>query len=177
MSDINQKIEGNNNIQVGGDFIKTEKITRKIEVYHDPDIHITPSQAKEIKDRIEKIAKSRFVYGKSPSQEYKNAYISLYNKFKIPKYTLLYKNQYDDAIKWLDKQIAINRPKLKNVDSDQWRKDMYKTINARATQLGINIHEFATDALELKKPISSLKELSDTRLKKLYNKVFNKKSR
>ena len=32
MAKINQKIEGNNNIQVAGDFIKAERIVKRTEV-------------------------------------------------------------------------------------------------------------------------------------------------
>ena len=44
------------------------------------------------------------------------------------------KDKFTDAIMWLDKQIAINRPKLKNVNPEQWRKDMYKSLYARSNQ-------------------------------------------
>lgn len=172
MKNVNQKIEGNGNVQVGGDLIKTEKVIRRTDVLYDKDEYISDSQAKEIRDRIEKIAKSK---SKEDSSSYSKAYKSLYNKFNITKYSLLPKNEYEKAIKWLDKQVAINRPKLKNVDLDQWRKDMYRAIHARSNQLKIDIHDFAFDVLELKKPITSLKELSDLRLKKLHTKLFNKK--
>ena len=88
---------------------------------------------------------------------------------------LLPKDKFDDAIKWLDKQIAIFRPGLKKSDNEQWRKDMYKSIFAKARQFNIDIYEFATEVLELKKPIDSLKELNDTKLQKLYDKIFSKK--
>lgn len=54
-----QKIEGNNNIQIGvhnGDIIYTEKVVGKTELIHDSDIYISDAQAKEIRDRIQKIA-------------------------------------------------------------------------------------------------------------------------
>lgn len=171
---INQDINGNNNIQIAGDFIKTEKIVRKTLVIHDSDEHITDSQAKEIRDRVKKIAEERAGERKYSSPPYGAVYLTLYNRYKITKYTLLPKDKYEDAIKWLDKQIAIYRPKLKYVNPEQYRKDMYKSIHARANQLDINIHEFATNVLALKKPLSSLKELSDTRLKTIYTKLFSK---
>lgn len=173
-NNINQDINGNNNIQVAGDYIKTEKIVRTTQVVHNPDEHITDAQAKEVRDKIMKLAEEMSGDKKYSPSPYKAAYKALYNKYKITKYTLLPKDKYEDAMKWLDKQIAIYRPKLKNVDREQYRKDMYKSIHARANQLHIDIHEFAETALELKKPISSLKELSDTRLKKLYSKLFSK---
>lgn len=174
IENLSQDINGNNNIQVAGDYIKTEKIVRTTQVIHNPDEHITDSQAKEIRDKVIKIAEERAGEKRYSSAPYGIVYKALHDRFKITKYTLLPKDKYEEAIKWLDKQIAIYRPKLKNVDPEQYRKDMYKSIHARANQLGIDIHEFAITALELKKPISSLKELSDTRLKKVYTKLFSK---
>lgn len=169
---IKQNIEGNNNLQVAGDFIKTEKVVRKTEVIHDKNEHITDAQAKEIKDRIQKIAESR---SKESKYSFPQAYKALYDKFHITSYKLLPNSKYETAIKWLDKQIAIFRPKLKKVDNDQFRKDMYKSIHAKARQLGLDIHDFAFTALDLKNPITSLTELSDTRLQKLYTKLFTRK--
>ena len=82
---------------------------------------------------------------------------------------------YEDAIKWLDKQIAIYRPKLKNVDNEQYRKDMYKSIHSKATELQLSHDElylFINDLLQPRNLISSITELSNTRLKKVYDKLF-----
>ena len=163
-------IKGNNNIQViGGDYITTQQVIRKTEVVHDADLHISVAQAFEIQSRIKKIAESLLNSSENP---HRATYAAFNKKFKITSYKLLPKEKFDEAIKWLNKQIAIHRPKLKNVDEDEWRKDMYKAIHARARQLKLDVHVFATDALELKKPILSLKELSDRRLKTLYSKLF-----
>ncbi|MDR2130989.1 MAG: hypothetical protein LBP56_07495 [Odoribacteraceae bacterium] len=170
MKKINQKIEGNNNIQVAGDFIKTEKLITRTQVVHDPGLHINDAQAKEIKDRVKKIAESR---SEESKYSFGQAYNALYKKYSITSYKLLQKDQYEDAIKWLDRQIAIYRPKLKNADNERYRKDMYKAIHARANQVGIDIHEFAVTSLGLKKPLSSLTELSDARLNKLYTKLYS----
>jgi hypothetical protein len=169
-SSIENVIVGNNNIRVYGNYINTDRISQNTKVMHDPDKHITNAQAKEIRDRVQKIAESR---SRESKYSFPRAYIALHNRYNITSYELLSKDQYEDAIKWLDKQIAIYRPKLKKVDNEQYRKDMYKSIHARANQLNVNIHEFASSALELKNPISSLTELSDTRLKKLYRKLYS----
>lgn len=170
MAEIKQKIRGNNNIQVGGDLIKTEKIVHKTEIIYDKDILITDEQAKEIRDKIHKIAQSSSSENK---YSYKHAFTSFYNRFHITGYKLLPKEKYKDAIMWLDKQIAINRPKLRVVDNEQYRKDMYSAIHAKASQLNLDVHDFATNSLCLKKANKSLTELSDTRLKKLYTKLFS----
>lgn len=177
-----QQIEGNNNIQIGvnhGDIIHTEKIIRKTEVIHDSNTHISDAQAKEIRDRVKKIAEEKAGERRYTSAPYGLVYGTLYNRYGITKYTLLPKDKYEDAIKWLDKQIAIYRPKLKNVDPEQYRKDMYKSIHAKANELKFSHEElylFINDYLKPKKAITSLKELSDTRLKKIYTKLFSMRS-
>jgi hypothetical protein len=172
---MSQKIKGNSNIQVAGDYITTNKIVNKTEAVPNANIHITEAQAFEINERVSKIVKSLSGEKRFDKPPYGIVYNSLYKRYKINSYRFLPKEDFDDAIKWLDRQIAIYRPKLKNVDPEQFRKDMYKSINARANQLSINIYDFAYRALELKKPIVSLKELSDTRLKKLYAKLYSVK--
>jgi len=82
MAKIKQEIKGNNNIQVAGDFIKTEKVVRKIEVIHNPDEHISDAQAKEIQDRIKKIAYERIGEKESKYKSaYASAYKSLYDRY------------------------------------------------------------------------------------------------
>ena len=160
----NQKIVGNNNIQVNGDYIQTHKIVNKKEIIYDKDYHITDEQALNIRELIKKIAEE--------TSNYAGAYNALYKHFRITSYKTLPKDKYDEAVAWLKKVIAINRNKLKKKDSNQWRKDLYRSIHTRANEIGINIHDFANDKLKIKKPITSLTELSDTRLKKLYEYLF-----
>lgn len=177
MKTNNQTIKGDNNVQVAGDYIITSKISKTTTVLHDPCKHISDAQAKEVKDRVSKIAEAMKGDRKNNKSPFASAYNALYNRYHITSYKLLPIEDYDDAIKWLDKQIAIYRPKLKNIDVVQYRKDMYKSLHARAKQLNINIYDFAQMALELKEPITSLTDLSDMRLKKLYTKLFSNKKR
>lgn len=171
MQEQTGSIKGNNNVQVvGGDYITTQKVVKKTEVIYDPDLYITDAQASEIQIKIRKIGES---LSNTTKESFRASYAAFYKRFKITSYKLLPKEDFEEAIKWLDKQIAMNRPKLRKTDNDQYRKDTYRSLNARAKQLGIDIHEFANRELELKNPITSLKELSDTRLNKLYKKLFS----
>ena len=169
METIKQSIIGNNNIQVGGD-IKTERIIHKIEVVYDNDVHISSEQALEIRDHIQKLASEL----SGNRNGFSLAYNTFYKHFKITSYKTLPKERFNEAIEWLNQQIAINRNKLKKNNPEQWRKDMYKSIHARANQLGIDIHGLANEVFKPKKQILSLSDLSDLRLKKLYQVVFSK---
>lgn len=179
MKKINQKIDGNNNIQVAGDYIKTEKIKRLTEVIHDANEHISDAQALEIRNKITEIV-NMVASEKTPKTKlFPQEYSAFYKAFGITKYTLVPKDKFDEAIKWLQKRIAYyGKPKLRQNNNEEWRKLQYKSINAKAGNLGWTkdqLLEFSQIALDLKTSITSLKELSDTRLKKLYTKIFSKK--
>lgn len=180
----NQKIKGNNNIQVGGSFhgdvIKTNKIINKTIIKHSEDKHITDSQAKQILDRIQEI-------GKSMSQKesitnrtaYSREHIAFKNKFKITSYKLLPKEKFEEAIKWLQQRMRYTGHKVdRRANKPAARNRNYRGIYTRGRQLGMSkedIFFFAKQSLNLKTSINSLSELSDTRLEKLYQKIFSKK--
>lgn len=180
MGNSNQKIKGNNNIQVGGDFVKTDKVVKKTEVIHNSNEHITSEQQYEIKTLIDKLVQMLSSSNKeNTSHFYSREWTTFKKQFKIPSYKVLKKEDYKKAIQWLSKRIAyLGRPKLRKTDNSQYRKELYKGIYARGKQLGMekqDIIDFAIKSLNIKNSITSLKELSDTRLKKLNQKIFNKK--
>ncbi len=168
MGKTRQTIIGNYNIQVAGNLV-TKKIVHTTEVKYDEAKYITDEQAKTIRDFIMKIASEKT----GDKQSYRHTYNSFYNKFKITKYQLLPKDRFEEAIIWLKQQVAMNRSSLKRVDPDKWRKEMYKSIHARANELNINIHDYATEVLNTKTPVLSLTDLSDARLQKLYDKLYS----
>lgn len=183
---VTQKSKGNHNVQVAvnqGTIIKTDKVVRKNEVLINPDIHISQEQAKEIKDTINRIVDIYEQAGKFKSPEDKKqcfarTWTEFRNRFGLTSYHLLHKDIFDEAISWLQKQIAFeHRPKLRKTNNTHWRNELYKSIYAKAqNQLHLDksgLYQFAFNKLKLKEPITSLKDLSDTRLKKLYNIIFS----
>lgn len=183
---ITQKSKGNHNLQVGlnqGTIIKTDKVVKKNDVVTNPEIHISQEQAKKIKELVNSIVKIYEQAGKFHSSADKGkcfaqTWISFNNRFNLTSYHLLPKEKFDDAINWLQKQIAYDhRPKLRKSNNPQWKKDMYGAIYAKAqNDLHLDkegLYQYAFDKLKLKKPIHSLKDLSDTRLNKLYKIIFS----
>jgi hypothetical protein len=175
MKEIKQEITGSHNIQVSGDFIKTEKVTRKNTITPNYDINISQAQAKQIKDKVNEMAAS--VPKEKISNEYRKIWTSLNNKFKLTSYLLMTKEQFDDAMKFLNKMdVSYYRNKLKKNNNEEWRKKTITAIRARANNLRMNrddFYEYVKRVLLLKKPILSITELSDTRLKQLYTKIFS----
>ena len=83
----------------------------------------------------------------------------------------------DRAIQWFQAQIAmarpkIRRPKIRRKAPDKWKESLYKPIYARAGELGISKDELyllAQERLAIKKPIRSLKELTQRDLQRLHH--------
>lgn len=181
-NNIKQNSKGNHNVQVGinqGTIIKTDKVVKKNEIKPNIENHISEAQAKEIKECIDKIVEINEQAGKgNKSKIYPETWQSFYNRFKITSYKLLPKETFEDAITWLKQQIAFeHRPKLRKSNNDQWKKDIYGAIYAKSQKsLGLDkqgLYDFALEKLKLKTPINSLKDLSDTRLNKLYKLIFS----
>lgn len=178
-----QQIAGNNNIQIGvnhGDIIHTERIIRKIAAIPDANIHISEEQAFKIQERVNELVT---MMGKVEDAPKTTLYAKVYGGFKryfqITGYKFLPKDKFNEAMRWFDQQKVLKyRPKLKKADNDEYRKDYYKSIHAKANELKFSreeLYQFINDFLKPKSPISSLKELSDARLKKVYIKIFSMK--
>ena len=183
MKEIEQSITGDNNVQVGvnnGQIIQTKKVKQVTEVIHDSSNHITDAQALEIRDKITDIVNMVSTNGANKATLFPKEYRAFYKQFGITKYTLLPKEKFDDALIWLAKRTAYyGKKNLRHGDSDEWRNSQYKAIYARIRQLKMSKEDlliFAEDKLALKKPLASMKDLSDTRLQKLYDFVFRIKS-
>ena len=105
-------------------------------------------------------------------------YGKLYKKYGITKYSLLPKEKFEGAMKWLRKEVAVSRKILKENTPIEWRKTQYASINARGRQMGMDREAlliYATKVLGLVNTLSSLKDLEDDLLQKLYNKMFGKR--
>ena len=185
-SNNNTQINGNNNsvIKIDGsvniskvvlvkDKEKEVKIKKEVEVVqHNEEIHISPSQQYAIKEIIDDTAK--MMEGTFPK---KNYYMLLYGalkkKFNIPKYSLLEKKDFNEAISFLNKKRAIYRKTiLANQNIERYKEYTIKAIYSRWNEVrkDEDIYEYIKKKID--KDISSLKDLSKLDLDKLYQSVF-----
>ena len=184
---IKQKAKGRNIQQIGqnyGKVINTNRVQNVTEVQYNPSSHITDQQAKQIKDKVDEIVEindkaNKFKTTDSKSKFYAQTWIGIRNRYNITKYTLLPKSQFDDCMKWLQKEIAYKHVnKLRKSDNTSWKNKRYGSIYAKAqNNFGMSkedLYQYAYDNLNLKKPIISLKDLSDVNLNKLYKALFSK---
>jgi hypothetical protein len=185
---IAQNAKGSHIQQIGQNFgkiIHTERIQNVTEVSYDSNLHISDSQAKIIKDKIDEIVDIHEQAGKfrsrtSKSKFYAETWQNLKNRFGITKYTLLPVEKYNECLEWLQSQIAYkHRPLLRKGNNSQWKNKMYGNIYARARSHWNldkeHLYKFSEEKLCLKKPITSLKDLSDVNLNKLYKILFTLK--
>jgi hypothetical protein len=181
MKKTTQSITGDNNVQVGvnnGQIINTKKVKQVTEVLHDATNHITDTQALQIREKITEIVDMVASNGTSKAVIFPKEYGAFYKQYGITKYTLLPKALYDDAINWLQKRsVYLGKKTLRHGNNEEWRKKQYTAINTRSRQLKMDRDTmllFAMERLELKQPLQSIKDLSDTRLQKLYNFIMTK---
>nr|DAK78179.1 MAG TPA: hypothetical protein [Caudoviricetes sp.] len=178
---IRQNIKGNNNIQVANNnapIIHTGELKITMEVVHDPEQHITDSQALQVREKIVESGMILASNGGNKRSLIKKQYGKFYKKFGVTKYELLPKDKFEEAMKWLQKEIAASRKVLKESDPEEWRKAHYKAINARGRQMGMDKEAlliYTTRVLVLDNTLLSLKNLNDDQLQKLYNYMFRKK--
>ena len=178
---IKQTIKGNNNIQVvnnNAPIIHTGELKITMEVVHDPEQHITDAQALQVREKVIECAMILASDENNKKSLIKKQYGKLYKKFGITKYSLLPKDKFEEAMTWLQKEIAASRKVLKESDPEEWRKAHYRAINARGRQMGMDREAlliYASQILSLSNPLFSLKYLNDDLLQKLYNYMFRKK--
>ncbi len=185
--EIKLQAKGKRVQQIGQNFgriINTEKIQNITEVLYDKDTHITDEQAKSIKDKVDEIVNindqaRKFENSSSKGKFYALTWGRIKNRYGITKYTLLKKDDFNDCMKWLQSQIASkHRPILRRHKNSAWKTSMYSSIYAKSrSDWNMDkeaLYDFAYQKLVLKKPISSLKDLSDVNLKKLYHFLFSK---
>jgi len=165
---IRQTIVGDNNTQVAGDYVENKKILQKNIIQPDHR-HIDEATAFEIKRLIDFLAEIDALAGRPDSHS--RWYSHLYRRFKVTSYKLIPVESGEDAIQWLRQQVPQQRSKIRRKAPDEWRQQLFKSIWSKAGRLGLEkqeVYDLAFRRLALKEPITSLKELGEQKLKKLY---------
>lgn len=175
-SQPNIEIKGDGNI-VGNHntVIKTRKVVRKTvnKIQPGPE-HISPAQARKLQNAVSKLVEIGLKSSdRSENQLYAAWYKKLKNRYDTNSYLLIPAESFDEALSWLQQHAAMNRPKLRRADPQSWRNEHYKAIYARAGELGLSkgqVYGLLLDKMGLR--VTSLKQLSDKSLKRLYNIIY-----
>jgi hypothetical protein len=160
------------NIIAGGDVSINRHVVRKNVVTPGPE-HIAGPVAKRIKDLIDEIAAIDKETGHG--ETHRRWWTKFYRALDVTSYHLIPVERGEVAIAWLERQRAMQRPKLRRTNNEAWRKQHYTAIYARAKQIGLDkeqLYAIALERLPLKSPITSLKELGEQNLEKLHRIIF-----
>jgi len=171
---IQQSIKGNNNTQVAGDYVENKRIVQKNVVQPDHR-HVNEATTFEIKRLVDSLAEIDVLAGRPDSHS--AWYSRLYRRYKVTSYKLIPVESGDDAVQWLRQQVPQQRSKIRRKAPGVWGRQLYKSIWAKAGRLGMDkqeVYDLAFRRLVLKKPITSLKELGEQNLKKLYDIIIRR---
>ncbi len=176
-------VSGQGNIVSGGDIT----IDKNIQIKHPSKTiirkeftpgpeHISAEQAKKLKDIIDNLVKKEVAAGNQKRWAYAYWWGRLKNRYDVSTYKEIPARLGDEAVSWLKQQSAIKRSKIRRNDKTIWRKELYGAIWARSRQLNLSKGEVYNIVYErMEKRVSSLTQLGEQNLKKLYNIIMAKK--
>lgn len=165
-SGAQQSIVGNGNVQVGGDYVKTERhvVRPKIEVNEN---HISEETAHQLQLLITKLVEREVAAGSTREKAYAHWQQALKIKFKVTSYRLIPVERGDEAVSWLRQQKARNNSKIRRNNPAMFRNDHLGGIHAKIRELGMTkpeLYAFSTERLSLRRPLTSLTQLGEQNL-------------
>ncbi|MBI2512170.1 MAG: ORF6C domain-containing protein [Opitutae bacterium] len=168
---VNQNVRMNgcrNVVQVAGrDLIRTEKVIRRNTITPD-ERHLTVEQRERIREVAGELADR--LAGDEGEANFAAVHRMLQRRFQVASYLLIPRSRYEEALGFLRQQRAINRSHLRGRNPVAYQNDFYRAIFAGARELGWGgqqVYRFATEKLNLKTAVASLKELGPVQLKAL----------
>jgi hypothetical protein len=168
------QIAGNNNIAAGGNISINTRTIQRIAFTPGPQ-HIAEEQARKISEIIKELAEIDQASRRPSKNPYQLWYGKLKRHFNVSNYRAIPAEQGEQAIEWLLRHKAMQRPRLRRADNEAWCKSLYTAIWARSKQRGLSkqdVYDIAYQRLGLKAPIGSLKELGERNLHSLHNIIF-----
>jgi len=165
----NVRVTGQRNIvQVAGrDLIRTEKVVRRDTITPD-ERHLTVEQRERIREVAGEVADR--LAGDEGESNFAAVHRMLQRRFQVASYLLIPRSRYEEALGFLRQHRAINRPHLRGRNPVAYQNDFYRAIFAGARELGWDgeqVYRFATEKLDLKTAVASLKALGPVQLKAL----------
>ncbi|OBW98141.1 hypothetical protein [Gallibacterium genomosp. 1] len=146
--------------------VSPPRTTVKIQKNHS---HIDDSTTYKIKEIVDHLVEKEVASGMSTQQAYAKWYGALKKRYRVTSYTLIPAYLGNEAISWLQQQSAIKRSKISKNNNKLYRNELYSAIYARVNNLGLSKGELYNIAFnKFNKRISSLTQLSDVSLKRLY---------
>lgn len=130
--------------------------------------HITAEQRGRIRAVARELADRLAVGDGGPN--FAAVHRMIQRRFGVVSYLLLPVAKFEEAMAYLTQQRAIHRSRLRRRNPTAYQNDFFRSIYARADELGwdrARVYEFASGKLGLTKPLTSLKQLGPVQLKTL----------
>lgn len=163
------KVEGNGNEVkfAGRDLIVTERHLQRNAITPD-DRHLAREQRSQLLPAIHELAER--LAGPDGEPNLAAVHRMLQHRFDVPSYLLIPRERYQEALAFLRQQRAIHRRVLRRRNPPAFARDRFRAIFSRAAELGWRrqqVYDFARERLNLKRPVTSLKQLGPTQLEEL----------
>lgn len=176
-------VQGNNNNVIYGDSgvinsgtinnITTEKYTTKTKAVVNPDeTHISEETARKLQDLVKEVVELEEKIKTTP-KSFQAVWASLNKHCGVSTYRLIPVTKTDKAVTYLRKwigRLSSSKSAPKKV-GNEWRSKKYAYIKINTKGL----EQWLKDHLQLKYAVSSITELSDDQLAKVYSSVASKK--
>lgn len=170
---ISQVAKGTRNIQVAGDYYHYQKAPVEKKVIQPREGAISTEQRRQIQLWIEDLVDN--TVGKTRDVAFGMWWKRFKNRFRVDKYEELLASQFEEARSWHRQQRAILARGWKNTLPDAWRDARVGAIHAAMRQMGVDKLTYYAEAarrLKMKKPFSSLTDLTKRDLERVYNLVL-----
>lgn len=173
VSRVAVSVEGTRNqVNVAGrDLTVTSRVVRRNVITPD-DRHFAREQRSRLRSLIHDLAARLGRTGGEPNLAAVHA--MLQRRFDVPSYLLIPRERYADALAYLQHELVIRRSILRRRDPGKFRQELFRSIYARAGELGWSrekLYRFAAERLELPSSITSLKQLTPDQLRSLADRL------
>jgi hypothetical protein len=172
---VSQTATGKNITQVAGDYNRYDSPpTQKIFITPGPNA-IKPDQRQQVQSWIENLVEN--TVGIPRDRAFGMWWKRFKNRFGLDKYEELSATNFGNAGEWYRQQMAILTRKLKTKVPDAWRSARFGAIKKAMRKLGFDdtnkavYYERIAARLKMKKPFSSLTDLTKRDLDRVYNLV------
>lgn len=166
-------VEGaRNQVNVAGrDLTVTSRVVRRNVITPD-DRHLAREQRSRLRNLIHDLAARLGNAGREPNLPAVHA--MLQRRFDVPSYLLIPRERYPEALAYLQRELVIRRSILRRRDPGKFRHELFRSIYARAGELGWSrekLYRFATERLALQSSITSLKRLTTGQLRSVADRL------
>jgi len=170
---INQNARGSRITQVGGDYYNYQNPPKEKITVTPPIGAVSAAELHQIQEWIENLVAN--TTGVSQDRAWGIWRKRFKNRFKLTKSEQLLSAEMAEAESWYRQQLAILKRGLKTKAPDAWRNARYAAIHMAVEDMRVDKLTYyieISERLQMKKPFTSLKQLTKTDLERVYTMVL-----